>query len=421
MFPPIGLRIIKSAIAVALCYVVSFFRGSSGIVFYSQLAALWCIQMYVHNSWNNARQRTIGTSIGALYGLIFLLVKENFIHGRFQEQICAALISAMIILVLYTTVLLKKKRASYFSCVVFLSIVVNHIADSNPYWFVWNRFLDTMIGIAIGIGVNSFSLPKVKNKDILFVSGLDDTLLNKNDELSDYSKVELNHMLDDGANFTISTMRTPASLLESMKDIRLRLPVITMDGAVLYDVQENIYKKVYVISNKRAKQLIEMIHMHHLKCFVNVIIDDLLVIYYEDMKDENQRKLVQQMRRSPYRNYVKRDLPDGEDVAYIMILYKKQVVEEFYHVLEKEGYTRELKVLKYDSDDYPGYTYIKIYNKNASRERMIEYLQMQLGIEKTMTFGSIKEKYDVWIEPGDSNKVVHVLKKKYEPFFYKCH
>lgn len=39
-FPHIGLRIIKSAIAVALCYLVSFIRGDSGIVFYSQLAAL---------------------------------------------------------------------------------------------------------------------------------------------------------------------------------------------------------------------------------------------------------------------------------------------------------------------------------------------------------------------------------------------
>lgn len=29
---------------------------------------------------------------------------------------------------------------------VFLSIVVNHISDSNPYLFVWNRFLDIMIG-----------------------------------------------------------------------------------------------------------------------------------------------------------------------------------------------------------------------------------------------------------------------------------
>ena len=51
----------------------------------------------------------------------------------------SAIISLMIIVVLYTTVLIKKKQASYFSCVVFLSIVVNHVADANPYLFVWNH------------------------------------------------------------------------------------------------------------------------------------------------------------------------------------------------------------------------------------------------------------------------------------------
>ena len=105
-------------------------------------------------------------------------------------------ISAMIVLVLYTTVLIKKKQASYFSCVVFLSIVVNHVTDANPYLFVWNRFLDTVIGIVIGVGINTVSLPHDKRNDIFFLSGLDDTLLiNKKNKMSDYSKVELNAIM----------------------------------------------------------------------------------------------------------------------------------------------------------------------------------------------------------------------------------
>lgn len=70
--PGIGMRIVKSAVAVLLCYFVNYFRGDTGIVFYSQLAALWCIQMYHQNTLQNALQRTIGTVIGALYGLVFV-------------------------------------------------------------------------------------------------------------------------------------------------------------------------------------------------------------------------------------------------------------------------------------------------------------------------------------------------------------
>lgn len=414
--PPIGLRIIKSAVSIAICYLVSFIRGNDGIVFYSQLAALWCMQVYISNSRKNAVQRLIGTGIGAVYGLVFLLLEEkmNLSAGK-DEVVNAFVISGMIIVVLYTTVLIRKKQASYFSCVVFLSIVVNHAADSNPYLFVWNRFLDTVIGIAIGIGVNSFSLPRGKRKDILFISGLDDTLLQKKDKLSDYSKVELNRMLDDGVNFTISTMRTPASLRELMRDIRLRLPVIAMDGAVLYDIQENVYLKTYVISNSMSKELLEQIRRQGLECFVNVIIDDMLVIYYRETGDQVHERLVKEMRRSPYRNYVKSETLNTEDVVYFMLLYPKEIIENLYRTLTENGITDKLKVLKYDSSDYPGYAYIKIYNKNATRENMSWYLKEMLELEKTITFGSIEGRYDVVVEPGDTNKVVHELKKRYEP------
>lgn len=414
--PPIGMRIVKSALAIGICYLVSFLRGNSGIVFYSQLAALWCIQMYISNSRQNAVQRFIGTIIGAVYGLIFLLIEEKMILSAGKnEAVNALVISGMIVVVLYTTVLIKKKQASYFSCVVFLSIVVNHVSDDNPYLFVWNRFLDTVIGIVIGIGVNSFSLPRNRQKDILFISGLDDTLLHENDNLSDYSRVELNRMLDEGVNFTISTMRTPASLMEPMRDIKLKLPVIVMDGAVLYDIRENVYLKTYVISNSMSKEILQLVHVQGLQCFVNVVIDDMLVIFYRETEDEVHHQLVKEMRKSPYRNYVKSEALDRENVVYFMLLYPCQVIEDFYQMLKVKGYVDKLKVLKYDSVDYPGYSYIKIYNKNATRENMSQYLKNMLGVKKTVTFGSIEGRYDVVVTPGDTNKVVHELKRRYEP------
>lgn len=407
----------KSAAAILLCYLVSFLRGKGGIVFYSQLASLWCIQMYVESTKKNARQRLVGTVIGALYGLLYLLFRQKVSGGTgFSEMTDAFVISGMIIAVLYTTVLIHKKQASYFSCVVFLSIVVNHALDTNPYLFVWNRFLDTVIGIVIGIGVNTFSLPRAKRKDILFVSGLDDTLLFKEGSLSDYSKVELNRMLDEGAKFTLSTIRTPASLIEPMREIRLKLPVIAMDGAVLYDIREKRYLKVYVISHARSMRILELIKKEGLTCFINVIIDDMLVIYYDEAKEEAQRALIERMRRSPYRNYVNRALPESEEVVYFMLFYPEAVIEGFYRKLQEEGLTEELKVVKEKSTEREGYLFLKIYNRNASKKNMTRYLTEMLGIEKTVTFGSIPGQYDVITGEGDYNKVVHMLKKLYEPY-----
>jgi len=425
--PPIGLRIIKSAIAVLLCYPVNLIRGNGGIIFYSQLAALWCIQIYRSNTKKNAIQRFVGTTIGGIFGLLYILLqkKSGDFLGNYQwnETIAVmsegVIISLFIVLLLYTTVLLNKKQASYFSCVVFLSIVVNHIGDANPYLFAWNRFLDTMIGIVIGVCINDFRLPIIRQKDTLFISGLDHTLLCSNNSLSQYSKIELNQMLENGLKFTISTTRTPASLLESLAEIHLTLPVIAMDGAVLYDIKTNSYLKAYVISAHKAKEIKELIRGEKLCYFTNIIIDDTLLIYYEEIEDEVVLKFIKEHQASPYRNYIHRESPHDENVVYFMIFDKKEKLVAFRKLLE-EKYGEDLRIVFCESEEYPEYAHIRIYNLNATKENMIRYLKESLDVEKVVTMGTIPGRYDYLIQDENSNQVVRYLRRLFEPMGIKC-
>lgn len=425
--PGIGLRIIKSAIGVFLCYIINYLRGGSGIVFYSQLAVLWCMQDNIPDTKAKAKQRTIGTIIGAIYGLVCLVMLKRFCPNSDispfpttpmdiskNYYLKASIVSIFIIIILYTTVVLKKKQASYFSCVVFLSIVVNHAADVNPYLFVWNRFLDTMIGIVLGVVVNTFHLPHHYNKKLLFISGLDDTLLSEKDNLTDYSRVELNRMINSGALFTISTMRTPASLMDPLQKINLKLPLIVMDGAALYDINNKSYIFEYVISNDTSAKLINIFSECGIPYFANVIIDDLLVIYYQESTRGTYNRIIEELRRSPYRNYVRRDLPESERVVYFMLIDSTEIIQSLYQALLENPDFTNLKILCYESDKYPGNSYLKIYNHNATKHNMLDYLKEILNVSETYSFGTIEGKYDYIIQHGDSNQVIKIMKKKYE-------
>lgn len=413
--PGIGMRIIKSAIAVSLCVLINLLRGDDGMVFYSMLAALWCIQMYRTNTLNNAYQRTIGTVVGAVYGLIYLLLFPTKINVQAIGIIIEILsIFLGIVLVIYTTVLIHKNQASYFSCVVFLSIVVNHLNDANPYLFVWNRFLDTMIGILIGVCVNNIRIFRKIDRKTLFVSGVDGILVDKNNKISAFSKVELNRMIDDGLKFTLSTMRTPASLIEPLSDIHFKYPVIVMDGAALYDVKKSEYVKEYVISGESSTELIKLMKLNEMHPHINVIIDDTLLIYYEDMEDKINNDLINKLRMSPYRNYIKREFPGDENVVYFMLLDHSEKIDKFDLLLKTNGYYDRFKILKYQSEEYEGYSYIKIYNKNASKDRMLKYLRDKYEIDNVLTFGTVEGKYDINIKENDFNKMVRLLRSKYE-------
>lgn len=414
--PRIGLRIIKSALAVFLCYLVDIVRNGEGIVFYSQLAALWCMQDYVSETKSKAKQRTAGTFIGAFWGLLVIII-YRYICNFFTKPptiIYGLMVSVAIILVLYSTVILKKKQASYFSCVVLLSIVVIHIEDSNPFIFVFNRVLDTMIGIGVGVAVNCFSIKKNRNKDILFLSGLDDTLLAENGEMSDYSRVELNRLIEDGAHISISTIRTPASLMSPLSGIRLKLPVIVMDGAALFNIAEKRYEYVYVISPEKSNMIKNWLDEREISYFTNIIIDDVLMIYYQKTDNGPYNELISKLRSSPYRNYINREVPTNESVVYYLVIDKSEKIEELYNAIMMQDWIEQFKIVISPSTEISGCSLLKIYNRNACKENMTEYLSKMIGIDTIVTFGTIPGKYDYCIDSGDFNKVVKLIKQRYE-------
>ena len=270
-----------------------------------------------------AKKRMIGTFVGAFWGGLILFLEIYLLNSKpFDTVISYIAVSLFTGIVLYSAVLLNCKNSAYFSCVVFLSITVNHITDADPLLFLINRVQDTLIGMVLALVVNAIHLPRRKNTDILYVSGLDDTLLTSKEELSPYSKIELNCLIEQGARFTVSTMRTPASIRESLEGVSLNIPVIAMDGAVLYDMKENKFLMSYQMSYTQADRIIKVLDQENVCYFTNVVIDDMLVIYYNGLENSAEKDLYKQMRRSPYRNYVNRKLPEQEKVVYLMLLQK---------------------------------------------------------------------------------------------------
>lgn len=418
-----GQRIVRSTIAVALCFVIYYLRGKRGIPFYSALAVLQCMQPYHTSMKEMAKKRTTGTFVGAFWGLVVILIllalNGNRLGGIEESFTKYMLISLFTGIVLYSTVVLDCKKSSYFSCVVFLSITVMHITDESPILFVMNRVLDTLIGIGLAIIVNSAHLPRRKHNEILFVSGIDDTILNSGSRLTPYNKVELNRLIENGANFTISTIRTPASVREALEGVNLKLPIIAMDGAVLYDMEENSFLMKYQMSESQADKMSTFLDDMGVTYFTNTVVDDLLVIYYQDLKNEAEQGIYERHRKSPYRNYVKVEYPICSNVVYFLVIEKKEKTEQIYQQLMEQDWVSDFRIVLADSMNYPGYAHIKIYHKQATREHMLQNLEALLDIEKTITFGSIEGKYDVFIANSDRNIMVKELKKRYEPVDFK--
>lgn len=414
-----GQRIIRSAIAVGLCLLVYVLRGYQGIPIYSCLAAMQGIQPYTKDMKGVARKRVFGTVIGAAWGLLLLLAEILLVREEIPDKNMHYLLVAVVLIpVLHSTVLMNLSEMTYFSAVVYLSISINHFTDTDPYIFVFNRLLDTVIGVLIAAIINRLHLPRRKNTDTLFVSALGHSLLGNESRLSPYSLVELNRLIDDGAKFTISTAETQATVRELIPGVRLQYPIITMDGAALYDMKKLEYIRTVKMSEEKAARIMGWLKENSLPYFSNNIEQNLLVIRYAELSNDGMKQLFEKKHGSPYRNYVKSSTDFTENVVYLLALDTEDRINAAYERLTAESWANGYSIVKHASE-FEGWSFLKIYDSACSREAMLKELEKIMGTKQTLTFGCT-DRYDVVIEGADRNLLVKKLKNRFEPVDFRC-
>lgn len=149
--PKIGMRNIKTALAVFLC--ISFFNLlERDNAFYACIAAVICMKDTYENSLSIGISRLLGTFLGGLLGIITIYLL-SFLPNVSSFN---ALITALgTILVIHMCTILKKPASVTISCIVFISIMLNYVGIDS-YFYAINRTIDTAIGVIVAILINKY-------------------------------------------------------------------------------------------------------------------------------------------------------------------------------------------------------------------------------------------------------------------------
>jgi uncharacterized membrane protein YgaE (UPF0421/DUF939 family) len=162
----IGMRTVKSALAVLVCVLIYYFAARLSIatnfdIFLACTAAIICMQDSVKNSLSIGISRLQGTAIGALLGMGVLYV-DLAVHNEIAH---IALIVFGTVLLIAICNLLNINSAIVMGCVVFFVITLQ-ATNADPFWSSIQRLADTAIGIAISVAINHLiHNPDRKNDD----------------------------------------------------------------------------------------------------------------------------------------------------------------------------------------------------------------------------------------------------------------
>ena len=219
----------------------------------------------------------------------------------------------------------------------------------------------------------------------LYVSDLDGTLMHKDLKISDFSVKTINALVGKGVAFTYATARSISSAGTITKDLKLNLPVITRNGAVLADNNTGKIIEKALFTEKEVEMLKEMLPELPKTGFVSCYFGD-------DMKKVFAGSL-HTAELQGYLDYYKDD-PSVVTVSalsemfmgnpgYVTIIGNKDETEPLYlRTREYNGWE-----CLFQKDVYRDEYWLEIAPRNSTKAKSILKLKEEYGFDKLVVFG----------------------------------
>lgn len=156
----IGLRAIKTSVAVAICALISMFLNHEDI-FCACIASVICMEQTYAQTKDTGLNRIIGTMAGGIIGYLGL---ECACALPYYEWVRIIFLPICILCVVYICNFVNKKNAVSIGCVVVIVILSRSGSSKNSTWlYVIQRVTDTLIGIFVAMVVNRYMFTKKKS------------------------------------------------------------------------------------------------------------------------------------------------------------------------------------------------------------------------------------------------------------------
>ncbi len=161
----IGMRTIKTAIAVMICIATKDILYGMGIysfnIFFAGIGAVNAMQSSIIGTRKAGFNRVFGTIIGAIVSLVIYPFNMILLDGKL-DVLFAGL---GIILVIKIITAFNKPNAVFVGCIVLIASLTKIDVNESIVFYVLNRTIETTYGIIVAVIVNETIKPPQKEED----------------------------------------------------------------------------------------------------------------------------------------------------------------------------------------------------------------------------------------------------------------
>lgn len=216
----------------------------------------------------------------------------------------------------------------------------------------------------------------------LYISDLDGTLLNNEKQVTQASENILNEIINQGAQFSVATARTAATVEGILKKVNINIPVVLMNGVALYDLNQHKYIDIEYLGEKVADQIMERLVSAQKSGFIYTINEGNLSVYYD--KTLNKHESIFYEERKNTKVFKREEVIEKDKIIYFVFMDVKEEVEEIAELIKGvEGIEFSLYKDNYMEDAY----LLEVYSKRAAKSNGVLKLKYSYGYDKVVCFG----------------------------------
>lgn len=221
----------------------------------------------------------------------------------------------------------------------------------------------------------------------LYISDLDGTLLDGNAELSEFTINTLNDLIAQGVHFTVATARTAATSVFMIERLKISMPIILMNGVLIFDMNKKKYVKKEMLAREKIAQILSAMKKVDQTGFMYALSDDELMTYYERICNNSMQKFKDERVQKFNKKFVLIDDFANADTNIIYFCYidtHKNISRLYNEIKTISGLRIEMYQDIYSNDNS---WYMEVFKNTASKYKAVEFLRRQYKFSKVIGFG----------------------------------
>ena len=420
-FPHMGQRLVKTAAAVFICLMIYAMRGHTGQDMPTEAAitAMVCMQPDLHGTRDNAFQRLTGSLIGVLWGLAFLLLMMLVPRFGSRRIVLYSIMSIGLLVSMYSAVAVRVPAASGLAGIVFLCIVITYPDIDDPLENALHRMIDILVGTGVAVLVNMIRVPRVRHTERLIFIRTKDLTPDQFTVIPSGLQYRLNSLYRDGAKISMISAHAPAFMLTWARELQVNTPMIVMDGAAVYDANENRFLYTVNMVREESSWLLERLTNSRISFFVYTIHGNRTRIFHHGEFSRAERIVYERMKRSLYRDYLDEEKYAASEIVYVKAIMPDEDAEKLRTALEEILPEHGLRCAVRTQRGVPGHCGVYFYPLNASVSRAEDFLvRMYKENGKRLTPVEVFSPDDTYSD-RQADRVMNRLTNTYEPLWIR--